>query len=85
MRTKMHDLLGGFQDTTMFMTLMVWICIVPFVVLFTLPFFGWQGGLTAAVITFIIALIVCWGICAFPQIPVEENSNARRPSVRQTH
>ncbi len=71
---RMHELRDGLHDTTMFMTLMIWVCIVPFVILFTLPFFGWQGSLTAAVITFVIALIACWGVCSFPKSPVDDSS-----------
>lgn len=66
-----RSILNGFHDTTMFMALMVWLCVVPFVLLFTLPFFGWEGGLTAALITFLILLAMCWGICVFPKIPDE--------------
>ena len=64
--------LNGFHDTTMLLTLVIWICVVPFVLLCTLPFFGWQGGFAAALITFLIALALCWGVCFFPKISVEE-------------
>lgn len=61
------DVLKGFHDTTMFLTLGLWLCVAPFVVLFTFPFFGWQGSLTAATIAFLIALALCWGVCLFPK------------------
>ena len=82
MTERIRVILGGLHDTTMFMTLVIWFCVVPFVLLFTLPFFGWQGGLAAAAITFLIALAACWGICFFPKIPEEVNRNADRSSVR---
>ena len=69
-------ILNGFHDTTMFMSLMLWLCAVPFVLLLTVPFFGWVGGLIAAVVAFFIALAACWGICLFPKIPAEENEHA---------
>lgn len=72
MRERIRAIFGGFQDTTMLLTLVIWLCVVPFVLLFTLPFFGWQGGLTAAVITLILALALCWGVCFYPKIIVKE-------------
>ncbi|MBI4790361.1 MAG: hypothetical protein HY782_25290 [Chloroflexi bacterium] len=82
MPKRIRHLLNGFHDTTMLLTLVLWLCVVPFVVLFTLPFFGWQGGLAAAAITFLIALALCWGVCLFPKIPEEVGSNAHRSSLR---
>ncbi len=74
--------LSGFHDTTMFLALMLWLCVAPFVLLLTLPFFGWQGGVTAVVIAFLIALAMCWGICLFPKNPKEANSNVDRSHLR---
>ncbi len=71
-----RDILRGFHDTTMFLSLMLWICIAPFVLLLTVPFLGWQGGITAALIAFLIILAFCWGVCLFPKIPAEDNKNA---------
>lgn len=68
MRECIRVIVGGFQDTTMFLAVAVWLCVVPLVLLFTLPFFGWQGGLTAAVVTFLLALALCWAVCFYPQI-----------------
>jgi len=82
MLAHLRNILNGFHDTTMFLTLMLWLCIAPFVLLFTLPFFGWQGGLAAAAITFLIALAACWGVCLFPKIPEEVKRNADRSRVR---
>lgn len=67
--------LNGLHDTTMFLTLMLWLCVAPFVLLLTLPFFGWQGGVTAVIATFLIALALCWGVCVFPKNSTEVNSN----------
>jgi hypothetical protein len=56
----------------MLLALAIWLCVVPLVLLFTLPFFGWQGGFIAAAVTFLIALTLCWGVCLFPEITFEE-------------
>ena len=76
MLAHIRHILSGFHDTTMFLTLMLWLCVAPFVVLLTFPFFGWQGSITAVVITFLIALALCWSICLFPKTPEERNTNA---------
>jgi hypothetical protein len=68
MKERIRLLVGGFHDTTMFLALAIWMCAMPLVLVFTLPFFGWQGGLTAAVITFLLALALCWAVCLYPQI-----------------
>ncbi len=81
MREWIDVLLGRFHDTTMFLALALWLCVAPFVLLFTLPFFGWQGGLTATVILFLLALAACWGICLFPK-DLEGKSNAHRSRMR---
>lgn len=74
--------LSGFHDTTMFLALMLWLCVAPFVLLLTLPFFGWQGGITAVVIAFLVALALCWGVCLFPKNPVEAKTNVDRSRLR---
>lgn len=82
MLTHIRRLLSDFHDTTMFLALMLWLCVAPFVLLLALPFFGWQGGITAVVITFLIALAMCWGICLFPKNPVEEKTNVNGSRLR---
>lgn len=74
--------LNGFHDTTMFLALMFWLCVAPFVLLLTLPLFGWQGGITAIVVTFLIALALCWGVCLFPGNSVEVKTNVNRSRLR---
>ncbi len=69
---RLRVIVCGFQDTTMFLALAIWMCAVPLVLVFTLPFFGWQGGLTAAMVTFLLALALCWAVCLYPQIHTEE-------------
>ncbi len=81
-RERIGVILGGFQDTTLFLTLAVWLCAAPFVLLLTLPFFGWQGGVTATAILFLLALAACWGICQYPKPAEEVTANDHRSGVR---
>ncbi len=78
MPKSIRDLLNGFHDTTMFLALGLWVCVAPLVLLFTAPFFGWQGGLTAVVLSFLIALALCWGICLFPRLSGDAGAKPRR-------
>jgi hypothetical protein len=64
--------LNGCHDTTMLLSVMLWMCVLPFVLILSVPFFGWQGGVTAAGITFFFMLALCWGVCLFPKMPTEE-------------
>jgi hypothetical protein len=72
MLKRLRHLLGGFQDTTLFLTLMLWICVAPLVLVLVVPLFGWEIGLLAAALTLLIALALCWGICIFPKINSKE-------------
>ncbi|MBI5035040.1 MAG: hypothetical protein HZB51_31335 [Chloroflexi bacterium] len=72
MLTSIRQFLNGCHDTTMVLTSMLWVCILPVVLILTIPVFGWQGGLTAAAISFFIMLALCWGVCLFPKISTEE-------------
>ena len=50
---------------TMALTLVVWLCSLPLVALFVIPFFELQAAAVAAVILFFFALAVCWGLCGW--------------------
>jgi len=73
MKRRLRNLWIGLRDTTLFFTLLMWLCVLPFVLLLTVPFFGWQGGVIGAIITFVAALIGCYIICAYPQISSRRN------------
>lgn len=70
------------HDTTLLLTLLIWLCALPFILLLTVPFLGWQVGILAAAIALFIGLLICYAICYFPTIQVEENSNVTRPGMR---
>ena len=82
MNRRIQHLWRNVHDTTMLFTFVLWLCVLPLVLLLTVPFFGWPGGLAGAAGTFIVALIVCYAICFFPTITREEELNARRPRLR---
>ena len=70
MKTRIREL-WRMHDATMLFTLTLWLCVSPFVLLFTVPFFGWQTGLMAVGIALPVALGLCWTLCQFPKIPGE--------------
>lgn len=82
MLQRVKDLLNGLQDTTLFLTVMLWVCIAPFVLFLAVLFFGWEAGIVAVAGTLLIALALCWGICVFPKITKEANSNVDRSRLR---
>ncbi len=79
---RIKDFLNGMQDTTFFLTVMLWVCIAPFVLFLTVLFFGWEAGIVAVALTLLIALALCWGICIFPKITQKANSNVDRSRLR---
>lgn len=70
------------HDTTMLLTLFLWLCALPFVLLLTVPFFGWQLGILTAAIALLMVLVVCYAVCYFPKISVEDKTNVTRSRVR---
>lgn len=49
----------------MALTIVVWLCSLPLIVLIVLPRFGLEAAAVAALALLIIALVMCWGICAW--------------------
>ncbi|HZQ10437.1 MAG TPA: hypothetical protein VFD70_27910 [Anaerolineae bacterium] len=70
------------HDTTMLLTIFLWLCALPFVLLLTVPFFGWQLGILASAIALLMTLAVCYALCYFPKIYVEDKSNVTRSRLR---
>lgn len=57
----------GTRSETMAMALLTWVCALPLIGLFVLPWFGWQVALGVGAGLLIALLIICWLICsAFP-------------------
>lgn len=72
MIASFHKFASGYHDTTMVLALTLWICVLPIVLVFTLPFWGWQGSVTAAGVTFLVMLALYRGVCFFPKISTEK-------------
>lgn len=53
----------GMDD--MALVIIIWLCTLPLVGLFVVPFFGLKVGLAAAAALFIVAMVICWGICGW--------------------
>ena len=53
----------GMDD--MALAIVIWLCTLPLVGLLVVPFFGLKVGLIAAVALFIVAMVICWGICSW--------------------
>ncbi len=79
---RFKHILSSIQDTTLFLTVMLWVCVAPFVLFLAVLFFGWEAGIVAVALTLLIALALCWGICVFPKITQEANSNVDRSRLR---
>ena len=84
MKARMQNLWNGIHDTTLLLTLFLWLCTLPFILLFTIPYFGWQVGVLAAAIALFAALIVCYALCYFPKIAPnqEEKPNVKGSCLR---
>ncbi len=60
-------MLGKFKSglDDMALAIVIWLCTLPLVGLLVTPFFGLKVGLIVAVALFIIAMVICWGICGW--------------------
>lgn len=54
---------SGLDD--MALAIVIWLCTLPLVGLLVIPFFGLKVGLVVVVALFIVAMIICWGICSW--------------------
>ncbi len=68
MKARMQTIWNGIHDTTLLLTMFLWLCALPFILLFTVPFFGWQVGILVAAIALFAALVICYRLCYFPKI-----------------
>lgn len=50
-------------QTPLSLTVGVWLCCLPIILLLVIPFFGWKVGAIGALVLFGILLVVCFGIC----------------------
>ncbi len=47
----------------MLLALALWLCSLPLVALFVIPFFGLKTAAGVAVALLLVALLACWGAC----------------------
>ena len=52
-----------FQDTNLFLALMLWLCILPLLVLVAYPFLGWKITFYLAAFLLVADLVACWFLC----------------------
>ena len=49
----------------MALALVLWLCLLPLIGLLIVPVFGFPAGALAAVVLFVAAIVICWGICSW--------------------
>ena len=47
----------------MALTLGVWLCALPLVLLLLAPLFGWKVAASAAGVVLAVVAVICWGVC----------------------
>lgn len=55
----------NYRFDDMILAVVVWMCTLPLIGLFVLPFLGWKVSLLVATGLLITLLIICWGICGW--------------------
>lgn len=55
----------GLELDDMALVLLIWLCTLPLISTLIVLFFGWQAGLTVAVGSFFLAMVICRGICSW--------------------
>ncbi len=51
------------RSDEMLLALALWLCSLPLVALFVIPFLGLNAAAGVAVALFVVALLACWGAC----------------------
>ena len=70
-----------FQDTTLFMTLALWLCTLPVLLLLAPRFIGWELTWYVAGVLLVGELLACWTVCRLPASQTKAGStrNGRGP------
>jgi uncharacterized membrane protein (DUF4010 family) len=61
----MFKQLRRLHSEEMALTLMLWLCCLPLIALFVIPFFGLKVAAVVAVVLFLVMMAICWGICGW--------------------
>lgn len=56
-----------FRSDWMALAFAVWLCSLPLVAIIVIPVFGLKAAAGAAIGLLVLALMVCWGICWWPE------------------
>ncbi len=72
MKARIENVSNESHTTTLLLAFAVWLCVLPIVLSIGLVLLGWQGAVSAAMITLIAAVVICHAICYFPQISNED-------------
>ena len=70
MGAQRHQL--KFQDTNLFLALMLWLCTLPLLALVAYPFLGWKITFYLAAFLLVADLVACWFLCTFRLRPGSE-------------
>jgi hypothetical protein len=65
-----------FWDTTLGMTLMLWLCTLPLVLIIVLPLWGSWMALVSAAVLLLVMLGICWALCSVT--PLQDRLNPPR-------
>ncbi len=61
----MKKRLAFFGSDTMLLAIGFWLCTLPLLALLILPTFGFEVAVGAALVLFLVALLICWAICGW--------------------
>jgi hypothetical protein len=53
----------GFHSEDMAVALVLWLCSLPLVAFFVIPFFDLKVAAIVALALFLVMMAICWGIC----------------------
>lgn len=71
-----------FQDTNLFLALMLWLCTLPLLALVAYPFLGWKITFYLAAFLLVADLVACWFLCTF-RLKSESERRKVEKKVRQ--
>ena len=61
----MFKQLRKFHSEDMALAILLWMCSLPLVGILVIPFFGLKVAAIVALALFLVAMVVCWGICGW--------------------
>jgi hypothetical protein len=77
MKGRIQGAWHNLHDTTMLFAFVLWLCVLPLILWLVVPWLGWQIAVFGAGVAFVLALIACYALCAFPEIVRDHNKGSR--------